>query len=247
MHRVDTVNRKRIASHNAGRVGHGDGLVAVVHVDLAADRGRGGLRHVLGLSARGVDRGYSSSNGDAVRVVELVGVKTSDHPDLVTLVSEVRFRVAEGASCHRQVAGHAVVIAAGQAQEAVVVRHALLVHDRVAQAHVVIVTGSANDGDNQRALSGCSVHDRHVDIAGQLLLGALAQAALLQRIAQIKSRHRPRHRLAKADGAGNRQLGHVLVRDGRAGRGGLRLGDVGHRAPDGVVGTSHHRLVGVVN
>ena len=96
MHRVDAVNRERIASHNAGRVGHGDGLVAVVHVDLAADRGRGGLRHVLGLSARGVDRGYStSSHGNAVCIVELVGVEARDHPDLIALVSEVRFRVAE--------------------------------------------------------------------------------------------------------------------------------------------------------
>ena len=247
MHRVDAVNRERIASHNVGRVGHGDGLVAVVHVDLAADRGRGGLRHVLGLSASGVNRGYSTSNGDAVRIVKFVGVKTSDHPDLIALVSEVRFRVAEGASCHRQVAGHAVIVAAGQAQEAVVIRNALLVHDRVAQAHVVIVTGGANDRNNQRALSGCGVHDRHVDVRSQLLLGGLAQAALLQRISQVEGRHGPRHRLAEADGAGNRQLGHVLVRDGRAGRGGLRLGDVGHRAPDGVVGTSHHRLVGVVD
>ena len=123
----------------------------------------------------------------------------------------------------------------------------MLVHDRVAQAHVVIVTGGANDRNNQRALSGCGVHDRHVDIRSQLLLRGLAQAALLQRIAQVEGCHGPRHRLAEANGGGNRQLGHVLVRDGSAGCAGLRLGDVGHRAPDGVVGTSHHRLVGVVD
>ena len=171
MHCVNAINRKRIASNNADRVGHGDSLVAVVHVDLATHGSGSSLRHVLSLRGRGVDRsGSTSSRSDAVCVVEFVRVKTCDHADEVALISLVRLSVAKRPAGLRQITGQAVVVAARQSQEAVKVGHALLVHDGIAQGNVIIITGSSSNRNDQRALGGCGVHDGHVDVGCELLL-----------------------------------------------------------------------------
>ena len=172
MHCVNAINRKRIASNNADRVGHGDSLVAVVHVDLATHGCGSSLRYILRLRGRGVDRsGSTSSRSDAVCVVELVRVKPGDHADEVALISLVRLLIAKRTACLRQITSQTVVVAARQTQEAIIVRHALLVHDGIAQGDVIIITGSSANRNDQSALGSSGVHDGHVDVGCKFLLG----------------------------------------------------------------------------
>ena len=155
--------------------------------------------------------------------------------------------IAKRTTCLRQVAGQTVVVTAGQTQEAIIVRNALLVHDGIAQGDVIIITGSSANRDHQGALSGSGVHDCNVDVRSKFLLGAIAQTTFLQRIAQIEGSHGPRHSLAEADGRWDRQLGHVLIRYRGTRSASLRLGNVRHRTPDGVIGAGHFGLVCVVD
>ena len=202
------------------------------------------------VGAVGVDGlACAGSSCQAVCVVHLVGVEACDHADVAALVCFVRLLVAEAASSADQVASQAVVVAAGQGHEAVVIWNALFVHDGVAQGDVIVIASSSCDWNNQRAEVGGRAHDGHVDVRGQLLLGALTQTAFLQRIAQLKGSHFPRHSLAVTQGGRNSQLCHALVlaSDAGARRAVDRLSDVRLGTPDGVVGAFHHCLICVVD
>ncbi|OBQ31997.1 MAG: hypothetical protein AN487_23220, partial [Anabaena sp. CRKS33] len=154
--------------------------------------------------------------------------------------------VAEAAGAFRQVGRHAVVVTGGQSQVAVSARYALLVHHRLDFSHVVKARRHTSAFDEQGALRGGNVHHGDVDVAGQLLLGSIAQALLLQSIAQFGGVHDPRHRSGEADSRGDGQLG-VVVKVGRHVHTRVGHGDIGLRTPDDVVGPLHHRLVGGVN
>ena len=202
------------------------------------------------VGAVGVDGDACASGGcQAVCVVHLVGVEACDHANVAALVGFVGLLVAEAASSADQVASQAVVVAAGQGHEAVIVWHALFVHDGVAQGDVIVIASGSCDWNDQRAEVSGRAHDGHVDVGGQLLLGALTQTAFLQSVTQFEGSHFPWHCLAVAQSRGDGQLSHALVlaSDAVTGCAVDRLSDVGLWAPDGVVGAFHHCLVCVVD
>ena len=249
MHCLNARDLERVASIHADRGGHGDGLIAVVHVDLAANRTGGSLGNVANLGAVGGDGHSRGLRGQTVAIVELVGLEAGHHANVAALVGLVGLGVAERTGGSGEVAGQTVVVAAVQSQIAVLHRNALLVHDAVAQRHVVVVASSTSHGNHQSALVGGHVHDGHVDVGSQLLTSGGAQTAFLQRIAQFLGVQLPGAGLGEAQRSRNGQLRHVVVvrRNRRANSRGERLSDVGHRTPDGVTSTLHRHRVGVVD
>ena len=125
----------------------------------------------------------------------------------------------------------------------------MLVHEAVAQRHVVVVTSRGGGGHNERALVCGNVEDGGVDVGSELLTCSRAQTTLLESVTEFQRGHGPRHSLAVAQGGGHRKLGHVLIRtsDGRTSGRVDGLSDVGHRTPDGVACALHHCGVGAVN
>ena len=247
--RFDAVDRERVASSDASGRGDRDGLIAVVHVQNTASAGGGRLRNVTHLSAVGGDGAAGRVSSAAVRIVELVGLEACDFTDIRTLVSISRLVAGERTGRHRQVASHAVVIAARQSEVTITGHHALLVHDAVAQSNVIIGASSGCDRNHEGALSSGQVHNREVDVRSQLLLGRVTEATFLQSIAQFQSVHLPSRALVETERRGNRQLSHVRdIASNRGANGAVeRLGDVGLRTPDGVTSAFHRHAVGVVD
>ena len=116
---------------------------------------------------------------------------------------------------------------------------ALLVHDAVAQSDIVVVAGSGADSDHQRTEICRAVHDGNVDVGGQLLLGSITEATLLQGITQFQCVQDERHRLLEAERCRDGQLRVSrevvgLIHTIKA------LGDVRLGTIDDVVGSFHH-------
>ena len=249
MHGFDAGNGEAVACHHADRGRYRYRLVSVVHVKNARGRGRGCSRDETDLGAVGCDGDSRRLGSQTVGVVHLVGIETCNHADVGTLIRAVRLRVTERTGRDRKVASQSVVIAGRQRQVAVVILHALLVHDRIAECHVVVVTRRTSDCNNERALVRCDVQNGTVDVGRELLLSGIAEAAFLQRVAQFLRVQLPSRGLGEAERGRHGKLRHVVVvrRNGRADSAIKALRNVRHRTPDGVACALHRCAIGGVD
>jgi len=248
MHSVHGSDREAVASNNAGRAGHGDRLVTVVHVEpFSGRRGRADrFRDVVvvrGVASVDRDAG-AGSRTNAVRVVELEGVEARNLADVGAVVSGQRLagqRLTPG-----EVVRHAVVVAGGQSQVTRIEVDTLLIEDGFALGDIVKPGGSREALHNERSLSGSDVQNSHVDVARQLLLGGVTQTLFLKGVTEFSRRHDPRHRLVETNRCWDSQL-DVVREVARHIRARVGLGNVGLGPPDHVVGAFHHRLIRVVD
>ena len=239
MHRLDALDREGVAHVEERAVVHGHGLEAVVDVEHAGDGDVGRLRNEVRLRAVRRDRrgaGDLRVAREAQRVVLLVGVEARHHADVRALERLVRAVVLpEGARRADDVAREAVVAARGEREVTVVTHHAGLVHERVAERDVVERARGGADRNDERTEARGRLHERDVDVGGELLVRARRETAFLKRVAELGARHRPSGGLDRGDARRNGELRLVAEGDANAGRTRDRGHDVRLRTPNGAV------------
>ena len=191
------------------------------------------------------DRSTSSSGSDSLARVEFECLKTSNRTNITTLVSIVRFLVAEAPRSLRQVSCDTVVVTSSQGQTTLAI-NALFKHQRLSQSYVIIITSSTSNRYNQGSLKRHNVTNRSVQIRSKTLVSRLTQSTFVQLVTKLKSIQVPSYVFLIAKSRRDFQLSCIHGSYGRTNGSILAVHDVGHRSIDGVAGALHQFAFGSV-